>query len=102
MKKFTLFVGLNDKDTKHQELNTLDAYKVASNIFCQYTGGATISEAVGVYTHDDGTIITETSLRCEIYGAEMSAIMRAANELKAAFNQESILIETVETTSNFI
>ena len=102
MKKYTLYVGLNDKDSKHQEITTLDAYKVASNIFCQYTGGATISEAVGVYTHDDGTIITETSLRCEIYGAEMSAIMRVANELKTAFNQESILIETVETTSNFI
>ena len=102
MKKYTLYIGLNDKDSKHQEIATLDAYKVASNIFCTYTGGATISEAVGVYTHDDGTIITETSLRCEIYGAEMSAIMSAANELKTAFNQESILIETVETTSNFI
>lgn len=102
MMKCTLFIGLNDKDSKHQEITTLDAYKTASNIFCQHTGGATISEAVGVYTHSDGTIITETSLRCEIYGAEMSAIMRAANELKAAFNQESILIETVETASNFI
>lgn len=102
MKKYTLYVGLNDKDSKHQEIATLDAYKVASNIFCTHTGGATISEAVGVYTHDDGTIITETSLRCEIYGAEMSAIMCAADELKTAFNQESVLIETVETTSNFI
>lgn len=102
MKKYTLYVGLNDKDSKHQEIATLDAYKVASNIFCTYTGGATISEAVGVYTHDDGTIITETSLRCEVYGAEIGAIMRAANELKTAFNQESILIESVETSSKFI
>ena len=102
MKKYTLYIGLNDKDSKHQEITTLDAYKVASNVFCQYTGGATISEAMGVYTHDDGTIITEKSLRCEIYGAEIGVIMRAANELKVAFNQESILIETVETTSYFI
>lgn len=102
MMKCTLFVGLNDMNTKHQEIATVDAYKIASNIFCAYTGGATISEAMGVYTHDDGTIITETSLRCEIYGAEIGAIMRAANELKTAFNQESILIESVETSSKFI
>ena len=28
MEKFILYVGLNDKDTKRQEIATLEAYKV--------------------------------------------------------------------------
>lgn len=39
MKKFTLFVGLNDKDSKIQEISTIDAYKKMMNYF----NGATIS-----------------------------------------------------------
>ena len=102
MKKTTLFIGLNDKNTKHQEIATLDAYKIAVNIFTAYTGGATISEAVGIYTHDNGETVTEKTLRCEVYSSDIDAIRTAANALKRAFNQESILIETVETESAFI
>lgn len=32
MRKLTLMIGLNDKDTKQQEITTLDAYKVVGNI----------------------------------------------------------------------
>lgn len=102
MKKTTLYIGLNDKDTKHQEIATLDAYKIAVNIFTAYTGGATISEVVGIYTHDNGETVTEKTLRCEVYSTNTEAIRTAANALKQAFNQESILIETVETESAFI
>lgn len=102
MKKTTLYIGLNDKDTKHQEIATLDAYKIAVNIFTAYTGGATISEAVGIYMHDNGETVTEKTLRCEVYSTNTEAIRTAANALKQAFNQESILIETVETESAFI
>lgn len=101
MKKFILYVGLNDQVTKRQEITTLDAYKVATNIFVEYTGGATISEARGIYTHDDGTIVTETTLRCEIFGANAEQIEKAASQLKIALNQESIAIEEVETNSRF-
>lgn len=47
MKKFTLYVGLLDQGSKHQEISTLDAFKMATNLFRQHTGGATISEARG-------------------------------------------------------
>ena len=29
MVKYTIYCGLNDKDTKAQEITTIDAYKVA-------------------------------------------------------------------------
>lgn len=101
MKKFTMYVGLNDKDTKKQEIATLEAYKVATNIFCEYTGGATIYEGSGIYTHNDGTIITEKTLVCIVFSEDPEAIKKAASALKIAFNQEAIAIESTETNSFF-
>jgi hypothetical protein len=102
MKKFTLFIGLFDKDSKRQEINTLDAYKMISNIFKVTTGGATITEAVGIYTHDNGDVVIEPSLRCEVFGATAEQIYQAAAQIKAALNQEAIALEECEVNSKFI
>ena len=32
MEKFMLYVGLNDKDTKKQEIATLEAYKIQQKV----------------------------------------------------------------------
>ena len=32
MKRFTLYMGLNDKDTKTQQISIVEAYKIVSNI----------------------------------------------------------------------
>ena len=101
MKKFVMCIGLLDKDTKVQEVNTLDAFKVASNIFAQTTGGATITEGRGVYTHNDGTIVIEPTLVCTIYGADITSVKSAADALKIALNQESVAIEEMESNSMF-
>ena len=50
--KIILFVGLFDQTSKAQEVSTLDAYKVASNLLTEIIGFGTITEAVGIYTHD--------------------------------------------------
>lgn len=101
MKKFVMCVGLLDKDTKNQEINIIDAFKVASNIFAQTTGGATITEGRGVYTHHDGTVVIEPTLVCTIYGAEITDVKAAADALKIALNQESVAIEETESNSIF-
>ena len=93
MTKHTIYIGLNDKQTKHQEITTLTAYKIAANIFTKTTGGATISEAVGIYTHDSGEIVTENTLRCEVYGAEAETIKRAAEALKVWIRSRDWLAE---------
>lgn len=101
MKKYTLYIGLNDKDTKNQEITTLDAYKIATNIFVEYTGGATIYESKGIYTHNDGTIVIENTLVCLVFSDDNDSIKKAAAALKTAFNQESVIIESTETNSIF-
>lgn len=101
MKKTIMCVGLLDKDTKAQEITTLDAFKVAANIFAQTTGGATITEGTGVYTHDDGTVVIEPTLVCTIYGSDEDTIHKAARMIKTALNQEAVTIETIESNSRF-
>ena len=101
MVKTTICIGLLDKDSKAQEIKTIDAFKVCANIFAETTGGATITEGVGVYTHDDGTVVIEPSLVAVVYGAAQAAIEKAANMVKIALNQESVAIETCESNSRF-
>ena len=101
MKKTIICVGLLDKDSKAQEISTIDAFKVAANIFAETTGGATITEGTGVYTHDDGTIVIEPTLVCAIYGADDATAEKAASLLKIALNQEAVTIETTESNSRF-
>lgn len=101
MKKTTMCIGLLDKDTKCQEINTIDAFKIVSNIFASTTGGVTITEGMGVYTHDDGEVIIEKTLVCVIYGGDDCAIEEAATMIKTALNQEAVTIETCESNSRF-
>lgn len=91
--KFTLYVGLNDKDSKLQEISTLDACKIISNIATSHCGGATISETTGIYTHENGTIIIEKSLRVEILFATTDQIKMMVTDIKRALNQESVAVQ---------
>ena len=102
MTKHTLYIGLYDKESKRQEITTIDAFKVVANIFKNTTGGATISEAMGVYTYNDGTIAIEPSLRCEIFGADLEPVYAAISQIKTALNQEKIALEETEVNSKFI
>ena len=100
--KIIIFVGLNDQRTKTQEISTLDAYKVASNLLVDIIGFGTITEATGIYTHDDGTIVQETTLRIEVSNVEIEPMKRLAIALKQAFNQESVAFEVVKSDFSFI
>lgn len=46
MQKYVLYVGLNDKKTKIQEISTLQAYKIITNVIvANKVDGFTILEA---------------------------------------------------------
>ena len=91
--KFTLFVGLNDKDSRQQEINTVDAYKIISNMITTTFDGGTVIEATGIYKHQDGTFTTETTLRIEILFASEEQIRPFVQELKKVLNQETIAVQ---------
>lgn len=100
--KITLFVGLNDKRSKQQEISTVNAYKVAANLASAMFGGATISEATGIYKHDDGTIVTENTLRIELLFVTVEQVKPYVKQLKSAFNQESIAVQYESINSELL
>lgn len=103
MKKITLYIGLNDKDSKIQEVSTLDAYKMVLNTIGV---GCTITEGKGIYKHDDGTIVTEVSLIVELLDFDNTLskgwVKNKVNQIKAMLNQESIAVQEQEVESELI
>lgn len=102
MIKFTLYVGLNDKDSKKQEISTLEAYKIINKLLLNYTNGATIFEATGIYKHDDGTFTTEKTLRIELLFVDRAVVLEIVEQLKKILNQESVAVSTENITSELI
>lgn len=89
LEQYSMFIGLNDKDSKKQEVRTDDAIKLVSNVI----EGGSISTIHGVYTHEDGTKVNETTLKVDILYSDDATVRMYANDLKRLLNQESILIQ---------
>lgn len=102
MKRYTFYLGLNDKNTKTQKIDTIEAYKICQNMCADFFGGGTIFSAKGIYKHDDNTIVIENTLRIEILEFDGSIYERVRNfvgTLKSVFNQESVAVQ-VETVNS--
>ena len=102
IQKHILYLGLNDKDTKLQKYDQIEAYKIVTNILAKDFGGGTIFSAQGVYTHDDGTIVIENTLRIEVLFSDDAKIKVLVSELKKIFNQESIAVESSVVNSTLM
>lgn len=95
IKKHVLFVGLFDKITKTQKVGPLAARDIIQNIIiANGLDGATISDATGIYKHDDGQIVIEPSIRVEVLFATDKQIKSICEAVKLALNQESIAVES--------
>jgi hypothetical protein len=83
-----------------QEINTIDCYKLATNLLIEYFGWWTINEWKGVYTHDDGTIVIENTLLCSV--CTDKNIDKFIQDAKRIFNQESILVQKINSDVKFL
>lgn len=99
MDKYILYVGLNDKDTKTQKIDTLSAYNLTNNILLNYVEGATVTQSKGIYKHNNGNVVIENTLIIELLFTDKTTVETIAKELKVALNQESIAIQkqTIES-----
>lgn len=103
MQKFSLYVGLNDKTTKMQEISTIQAYKLITNIVvANKVDGFTILEANGYYVHEDNSISIEKSLKIEFLFIDIEVIKKIIKDLKIALNQEAIILQKENVTSEMI
>ena len=98
MKKHIFLVGLKDKDTK-QQVFSKDTYL---NTIFEVCGDCTISDAVGYYTHDNGEVVQEPSLRVEMLFKNDNEIKPMADRLKVRLIQESIGYDFYETNPQLL
>lgn len=101
MKKVTLYVGLNDKDTKTQVITTVEAYKIALNTITTFANGGTIFDTKGIYKHENGEIVIENTLHIELIDVSENALASIISILKTVLNQESIIKQTEVINSEF-
>ena len=100
MLKFTVITGLNDKETKKQEITTETAYKIIfKTLKNNGVEGATLTEAIGFYTHNNGEEVIEKSIKIELLFVDYKTVKAVAEALRVALNQESIVIESIELNS---
>lgn len=98
MTTVNLYVGLNDKDTKQQELSNLEAKAEISAILFRYCpDGFTLQECQGMYKHDDGTVVCENTIKVILLSYNMSMIYEIIEDLKFELNQECIAVERIDT-----
>lgn len=103
MTTVNLYIGLNDKDTKRQELSNLEAKAEISAILFRYCpDGFTLQECQGMYKHDDGTVVCENTIKVILLGYNMSMIYEIIEDLKRKLNQECIAVERIETYVKFV
>ena len=96
--EFTFYVGLNDKDSKVQ-ISTIEAYKLCMKTIQKFADGGTIFEADGFYTHENGDVVIEKTLKIEVLFITESVARQIVSELKTKLNQESIAVTQKTITS---
>ncbi len=104
MTRYTLTIGLFDKDTKKQKISLDMALKIVSDLVVQTVGYGTIYNGNGIYTHINGSIVVEPSIIYFVDGEEEeeSKIKNLAWMIKKALNQESIMMEKQQVNMCFV
>ncbi|MBO7733808.1 MAG: hypothetical protein J6S67_14695 [Methanobrevibacter sp.] len=98
LKKHTLYVGLNDKDTKTQ----LVSNPMAMDIVNKVCGDCSIQEITGYYTHDNGEKVKENTLKVELLFKEDNQVLNYCQDLKRLLNQESIALNIENINSRLV
>ena len=93
MIKTIFYVGLNDKDSLRQEIDSVTAFKMIQKLVLNYTGGATLSVARGIYTMKSGDPVVEEMIRVECDDFAPACVGALVGDIKKTLNQESVLVE---------
>lgn len=97
MLKTSLYVGLNDKDTKKQIIIDSVAKEVIIYAIVKQKLDFTLFECNGVYTHENGVAVIEKSFKIELLCFDNEKtfnekILQVVKDLKIMLNQESIAV----------
>ena len=99
--QYVLYLGTNGKDTNEPVFTPEEARSNADEILTRHFGGFTMQEAVGGWRNDDGTMAHEYTLVILLSDTTPEAVHAACDELLAAFDQSTVLIQENETKTEF-
>ena len=104
MTRYTLTIGLFDKDTKKQKISTDMALRIVSDLVVQTVGYGTVYTGNGIYTHNNGSIVIEPSIVFFVDGEKdlKDKVKTLAWQIKKALNQESVMLEETVVKMEFI
>lgn len=102
MKKYTFYIGCNDKDSKTQIVSHEKARHIVESIFIDVMDGCTIYDGQGIYKHENGQKVNENTFIVECFDCAEKDVYFVAEYLKKALNQESIAVNVTEINSMFI
>ena len=104
MTRYTLTIGLFDKDTKKQKISTDIAIRIVSDLIVSTIGFGTVYQGNGIYTHAAGAIVIEPSIVFFVDGENdlKNKVKTLAWQIKKALNQESIMLEETAVKMEFI
>ena len=104
MTRYTLTIGLFDKDTKRQKISTDIAIRIVSDLVVNVIGYGTIHTGNGIYTHVNRSIVIEPSLVFFVDGEKdlKNKVKILAWQIKKALNQESVMLEETAVKMEFI
>lgn len=90
------YIGTKDQDTKDYKLSHDYIESVIKTEFAkEYPQGFTVSNAIGYFKHDDGTVIEEKSYIVTVLNTEIVHYI-LLYRLKSLLNQESIGIQIIK------
>ena len=98
--QYVMYLGTNDKDTNKPVYTQAEAMEKAKEILIRHFGGYTIQEANGGWVDGD-TEYQEYTLVIYLSDTTLDAVHAAADEMIAAFNQSSVMIQANPTTTEF-
>lgn len=101
MGKYTLYVGLNDKDADTQLISTEEAEKLLHTIAIKHADGFTMFHGKGYWRNEDNVADHEESLVFVFYDIAEPQIDSILAEMLVALNQRSILVEKGEACARF-
>ncbi len=94
--KYTLYIGLNDKDSYVQEIPTEKAREIVNQICIKNTGGYTTMDAHGGWVDESDHLVEENTLCYVLTEIEEEKVQTIMDEVLTALNQNSILLEKNE------
>ena len=104
MRRYTLTIGLFDKDTKRQKISSDIAIRIVSDLVVNIIGYGTVHQGNGIYTHVNGAVIIEPSIIFFVDGDKnlKDKVKNLAWQIKKALNQESVMLEETAVRMEFI